>query len=145
MWPCFAIVQWSAVITWSNIVRYYNINNNRNWGRISIRCWTHKRHPYLVLTGELWSSFMNIREKIYRVITAPHCMWSPLYLILAHSVLTLPNHCECELFHYSLQQKVAMFTVLPPTQLERMPFYLLNISNCKHNFTLTESNRLEWC
>ena len=26
------------------IVRYY-INDYRNWGRISIRCWIHKRHP----------------------------------------------------------------------------------------------------
>ena len=34
----------SAVITWSNIVRYY-INNYRNWGRILIRCWIHKRYP----------------------------------------------------------------------------------------------------
>ena len=37
-------VQSSAVITRSNIVRYY-INNHRGWGRISIRCWIHKRHP----------------------------------------------------------------------------------------------------
>ena len=34
----------SAVIMRSNIVSYY-INNYRNWGRISIRCWIHKRHP----------------------------------------------------------------------------------------------------
>ena len=37
-------VQLSAIITRSNIVRCY-INNYRNWGRISIRCWIHKRHP----------------------------------------------------------------------------------------------------
>ena len=37
-------VQSSAVITRSNIVRYC-INNHRNWGRISIRCWIHNRHP----------------------------------------------------------------------------------------------------
>ena len=36
-------IQSSTVITESNIVRYY-INNYRNWGRISIRCWIHKRH-----------------------------------------------------------------------------------------------------
>ena len=32
----------SAVITLSNIVRYYP-NIYRNWGRISIRCWIHKK------------------------------------------------------------------------------------------------------
>ena len=37
-------IQSSAVITRSNIVRY-NINNYRNWCRISIRCWDYKRHP----------------------------------------------------------------------------------------------------
>ena len=36
--------QSSAVITRSNIAKYY-INNYRNWGRVSIRCWVHKRHP----------------------------------------------------------------------------------------------------
>ena len=39
---CF--VQSSVFITWSNIVRYC-MNNYRNSGRLSIRCWTHKRHP----------------------------------------------------------------------------------------------------
>ena len=34
----------SAVITRSNIVRYY-IYDYRNWSRISIRYWNHKRHP----------------------------------------------------------------------------------------------------
>ena len=39
-------------ITWSNFVRYC-INYCRIWGRISIRCWIHKRH----LTGEIWGVF----------------------------------------------------------------------------------------
>ena len=39
-----AAIQSSAVIMRSNILIYY-INNERNWGRISIRCRTHKRHP----------------------------------------------------------------------------------------------------
>ena len=40
-----AIITWSNIvsITWSNIVRYY-VNNYRNWGRVSIRCWIYKRH-----------------------------------------------------------------------------------------------------
>ena len=37
------IIQSSAVIMRSNIVRYF-INNYRNWGRISIRCCSPKRH-----------------------------------------------------------------------------------------------------
>ena len=37
-------MQSSVAITRANIVRYY-INNYRNWARISIRCWIHKRHP----------------------------------------------------------------------------------------------------
>ena len=38
------IIQSSAAITLSNLVRYH-INDYRNWGRISITCWIHKRHP----------------------------------------------------------------------------------------------------
>ena len=50
-------LQSSAVITRSNIVRYY-INDYRNWGRISTRCWIHKKNTaYLTLTGELWGVF----------------------------------------------------------------------------------------
>ena len=57
-----------------NIVRYY-INNYRNWGRISIRCWIHKRHPIPRPDGRAKGvSFVNICEKIDRVITAPHCI-----------------------------------------------------------------------
>ena len=37
-------IQFSAVIARFSIIRYY-INNYTNWGRISIRCWIHKRHP----------------------------------------------------------------------------------------------------
>ena len=44
-------MQSSAVITRSCVVRGY-IKYYKNWGRISIRCWIHKRQP-----GELWSVF----------------------------------------------------------------------------------------
>ena len=37
-------IQSSAVITRSSMVRYC-MNNCRNWSRMSIRWWTHKRHP----------------------------------------------------------------------------------------------------
>ena len=67
-------VQLSAVITRSNIVRYY-INNYRNWGRISIRCWIHKSRPIPRPNGRAMGvSFVNICEKIDRVITTPHCI-----------------------------------------------------------------------
>ena len=39
----YNIMQSNAVITLSNIVRYC-IDNWGNWGRISIRCRTHKKH-----------------------------------------------------------------------------------------------------
>ena len=32
-----------------------------------------KETPYLCLTGELWGVFVNIFEKIDRILTAPHC------------------------------------------------------------------------
>ena len=38
-------IQLSAVIKWFNMLRRYYINDYRNWSRISIRCWIHKRHP----------------------------------------------------------------------------------------------------
>ena len=37
-------LQSSAIIMRSNILRYC-INNCRNWGRTTIRCWIHKTHP----------------------------------------------------------------------------------------------------
>ena len=52
-----SVIQSSVVIKGSNIVRYY-INDYRNWGRISIRCWIDKRHPIPRLTGELWGCLL---------------------------------------------------------------------------------------
>ena len=79
VWPCFVIVQWSAVITRFNIVRYY-INNYRNWGRISIRCWTLKRHaiprPHERVIGVfceyLWENL-------------PHYNGTALYVVITRS------------------------------------------------------------
>ena len=61
------LIQSSAVITRFNIVRYY-IADYRNWSRISIRCWNHKRR------ASYGVYFVNICEKPNRVITAPHCI-----------------------------------------------------------------------
>ena len=52
----YTYIQLSAVITRPNIT-WYCTHHWRNWGRISIWGWTHKRHPYLALTGELWGVF----------------------------------------------------------------------------------------
>ena len=43
-WSWAMHIQSSAVITRLNIIRYY-IDNYRNWSRLRIRRWTHKRHP----------------------------------------------------------------------------------------------------
>ena len=55
-----------------NIVRY-NIINYRNWGRISIRCWIHKRQPIARPNGRAMGClFLDICEKSDRVLTEPH-------------------------------------------------------------------------
>ena len=59
-------IQSTAVIMRSNIVRYY-VNNYRNWGRISIRCWVHKRHPILALTRYNGSTLYVIELKFVMV------------------------------------------------------------------------------
>ena len=68
-------IQLSAVIMQSNITTYC-IHHCRNWGRISIRGWTHTRHPIPHPNGQamgclLWILF----ERNDRVITALHCIW----------------------------------------------------------------------
>ena len=40
---CWSRIQYSALFTPANIVCYCT-NDCKNWGRISIRLWTHKRH-----------------------------------------------------------------------------------------------------
>ena len=81
--------------TWSDIVRYL-INNCRNWGRISIRCWIPKRHiipqPNKRAMGSVF--FLNICEKINHVITAPHCTWARVKHVL------LLNHYEYSWWHF---------------------------------------------
>ena len=47
------LTQISAVIMRSSLVRYY-INHYRNWGRIWIGRWIHKRHPMPRLWCCLW-------------------------------------------------------------------------------------------
>ena len=70
-WCMNQTIQPSAVITRPNMVRYC-INNCRNWGRISNRCWTHKDTPYIAVTGALWGVFCELCVTNDHVITAPH-------------------------------------------------------------------------
>ena len=67
-----SIIQSSTVITLSNIVRSC-INNCRNWGRISIRCWIHNRHPVHCPNMQTMVSFVNILEKTNCAIMVPYC------------------------------------------------------------------------
>ena len=55
----YDFIQSGAIIAQSNIVRYY-INNYRNWGRISVRCWMHKRHPIPCPNGRAMGCFLWI-------------------------------------------------------------------------------------
>ena len=69
-------IQSRTVITRSSIVRYY-INNYRNWGRISIRCWIHKRHPIPRPNGQAMGCLLGIfvRKLTTYVIRTPHCVF----------------------------------------------------------------------
>ena len=50
-------------------------NNFRNWGRISIRCWIHRRQPISCPNGRAVGRLLLIFcEKIDWVITAPPCI-----------------------------------------------------------------------
>ena len=65
-------LQSSAVITRSTIVSYY-ISIHKNWVRISISGFT-KATPYLARRSSYGMAFVNICERIDRVITASHCI-----------------------------------------------------------------------
>ena len=67
--PHLVQLQSSAIITRSNVIEYY-INDYRNWGRISIRCWIHKRlpipHPNGVFCGYiyLWENWQRYNSTV---------------------------------------------------------------------------------
>ena len=79
VWPCFVIVEWNAVITRSNIVKYY-INNYRNWGRISIRCWTQKKTAIPRPHGRAMGVFCE-----YLWENVPHYNDTALYVVITRS------------------------------------------------------------
>ena len=58
-WKNSIKIQSCAAIKRSNIVRYH-INNCRNSGRISIRCWIHKRHPATPPNGRAVGCLLRI-------------------------------------------------------------------------------------
>ena len=43
-------------------------------GKTLVRLWTHERHPYLALTGELWVSCMSYLEKRDHDISGAQCI-----------------------------------------------------------------------
>ena len=71
----FIHIQSSAVITQFDIA-WYCTQHCRSWGRISIRGLTPTRHPYLVLTGELWGVFHEYFEENW-----PRYNGTALYLL----------------------------------------------------------------
>ena len=73
-------IQQRAVLTRSNIVRCFK-NNCQDWGRISIRCWIHKKH---LIPGP--NERTNIFEKFNRVYT---CLMERNYF---HAKLSPSGH-----------------------------------------------------
>ena len=73
--PPMSHIQSSTVKTRSNIVKYY-INDYRNWGKISIKCWIYKRHP-IPRPEYLWENWLHHNS----TGTTPSCHqcypWAP--------------------------------------------------------------------
>ena len=79
------VIQSSAVITRSNIARN-SMNTYKDWSRIPIRWWIHKRHPIPRPSGRAMGCLLwNIGEKIDRVITALHCTFKIITLLIFSS------------------------------------------------------------
>ena len=139
MWPCFVILQWSAVITRSNIVRYY-IKKQELKQYINQMLGTARGRAMGVFCEYLWENLPHYNDTtLCVVITRSDITTRRLDITEPLWVWAIP------ITHYN--KKVAMFTVLPPTAyaVRTNAFHWLNMSDCKHNFTLTEFNRLEWC
>ena len=81
-------IQWNAIIKRYNIVRYY-INDYRNWGRISIRCWIHKRDPIPCLTGELWGVFCEYLWENWQHYNGTAMYYAVAYIFSFENFLSL--------------------------------------------------------
>ena len=98
-------IQSSAVIMWSNIVTYYT-NNYRNWGRILIRCWIHKRHPIPHPNGRDMGclSWIFVRK----LTTALHCISIWMYYTC------VPNICAKQFPGWKMVRKGCHKALLSP-------------------------------
>ena len=81
-----------AVITRSNIVNYY-INNYRNWGRISIRCWILIPRPNGRVMGcVLWIFVRKLtalsKNGITRLVWYSSCNCTPIVVICWKRMVT---------------------------------------------------------
>ena len=64
-----------TIDSWYMVVQYNTLLHiAKNFeGKTLVTLWTHKRHPYVALTGELWVSFMSYLEKSDHEILRVHC------------------------------------------------------------------------
>ena len=76
---------------WRYHITRYRTQYTKFDGKISVRLWSHGRHPYLALTGELWGS----RELLGVVIQKAIGMKTPHTWILDLSAAfdTIDHHC----------------------------------------------------
>ena len=71
----------------TNIVKHY-INNYKNWARILIRCWIHKRHPIPSPNGHAMRCLLWIFvRKLATFIMAPHCIMPMAHTLLCFVVV----------------------------------------------------------
>ena len=119
----------STVTTRSNVIRYH-INNYRNWSRISIRWWFHKRPPYLPLTGSYGVSFVNTWPRY----NGPHCTIKLLKLQLTYISIDNESHkCTAQYEDYLFQRwgfSLFCYTVIRVTIIRENNLQVRRISHC---------------
>ena len=74
---CYEFQQWSFWLMWPGKVSQTLLVITETGAKYQSDAGSTKRHPYLSLMASHGVSFVNICEKIDRVITAPHCIWIP--------------------------------------------------------------------
>ena len=86
-----ALLIWScAIITQSKIVRHC-INNCRNWGKISIRCWIHKKNPIPRPKGRAMGCLLWIFVRKFITLKRPALYFLPQPEDISGPVNRLPG------------------------------------------------------
>ena len=85
------LIQSSAIITRSNIT-WYCTRHCKTWGRIWIRGWVHKTSHALPYRSSYGMSFVNILQRIDRVIMALHCIM--LYSTMIYPESIVPKYSK---------------------------------------------------